>query len=98
ELRGGLAVVDAAADQPRLRQDHAILPLVPAVADADGAAVGELQRAGDRPRDDGLAHGSPPRCRVPGVVSSVALLYRTRPRRPRRPRPSARWGRRAIGA
>src|SRR5262249_20202471 len=56
ELRRGLHVVDAAADQAGLGQDGAVLAPVPAVADADGLAVAELQRARGRSRDH-VAHG-----------------------------------------
>ena len=46
ELGRRLDVVDAAADQAGLGEERAVLPLMPAVADANGAAIPKL----DRPR------------------------------------------------
>src|SRR5581483_12473249 len=56
ELRRRVDIVDAAADQAGGGQDRAVLPLVPAVAHANGAAVGKLHWAGDAARKD-VRHG-----------------------------------------
>jgi len=50
EFARGVDVVNAAADDARLRDDRAILPLVPSIAHADGNAVLELQWSDDGAR------------------------------------------------
>src|SRR5262249_17327044 len=60
ELRRRLHIINAAADQAGFGHDRAILALVPAVAEADGAAVLELDRPADRSRQ-WIAHDAAPR-------------------------------------